>query len=196
MEDDIRPGRLLVATPMLEDPNFRRSVVLVVDHGPEEGTVGVVLNRPTEVAVSRILPPWARLAEGNGVAGLDVVFQGGPVALDSALALAHVPGTGEPLGWRPLEGIPAVARVGLVDLDSPPALLADCAAEFRVFAGYAGWARDQLRAEIEEDAWLVVSGQTADVFSTEPKELWRSVLRRQGGELAFLATFPDDPALN
>ncbi|WP_123668860.1 YqgE/AlgH family protein [Actinocorallia herbida] len=192
MDDDIRPGRLLVATPMLEDPNFRRSVVLVVDHGPEDGTVGVVLNRPTEVRVGRILPPWAELAGG----GEDVVFQGGPVALDSALALAHVPGTGEPLGWRPLEGIPAVARVGLVDLDSPPALLADSAAQFRVFAGYAGWGRDQLKSEIAEDAWLVVSGQTADVFSAEPAELWRRVLHRQGGELAFLATFPDDPTLN
>ncbi|WP_460306566.1 YqgE/AlgH family protein [Actinocorallia aurea] len=193
MDDDIRPGRLLVATPMLEDPNFRRSVVLVVDHGLEEGTVGVVLNRPTEVEVGRILPPWAALT-GDG--GADVVFQGGPVAIDSALALAHVPGTAEPLGWRPLDGIPALARVGLVDLDTPPALLAGSAAQFRVFAGYAGWGRDQLAAEIAEDAWLVVAGQTADVFSAEPERLWRHVLRRQGGELAFLATYPDDPTMN
>ncbi|MCD0451377.1 YqgE/AlgH family protein [Actinocorallia sp. API 0066] len=191
MHDDIRPGRLLVATPMLEDPNFRRSVVLVVDHGQEEGTLGVVLNRPTEVEVGRILPPWANLASGPGV-----VFQGGPVALDSALALAHVPGTGEPLGWRPLDGIPAVARVGLVDLDSPPALLEASAAQFRVFAGYAGWGRGQLRSEIDEDSWFVVSAEPGDVFSTAPEDLWRAVLRRQGGELAFLATFPDDPTLN
>lgn len=191
MEDDIRPGRLLVATPILEDPNFRRSVVLVVDHGPEEGTLGVVLNRPTEVAVGQILPPWAALASGP-----DVVFQGGPVGLDSALALAHLPGTDEPLGWRALDGIPAVARVGLVDLDSPPSLLAEDIDLFRVFAGYAGWGPGQLRSEITEGTWYVLTAELGDVFAESPERLWQSVLRRQGGDLAFVATYPEDPSLN
>ncbi len=190
-EDDIRPGRLLVATPILEDPNFRRSVVLVVDHGPEEGTLGVVLNRPTEVAVERVLPSWAALASGP-----DVVFQGGPVELDSPLALAHLPGTGEPLGWRALDGVPAVARLGLVDLDGPPALLADGITGFRVFVGYAGWGPGQLRSEIAEGTWYVLTAEPADVFAAAPERLWQSVLRRQGGDLAFVATYPEDPSLN
>ncbi|WP_106398627.1 YqgE/AlgH family protein [Actinocorallia populi] len=190
-EDDIRPGRLLVATPTLEDPNFRRGVVLVVDHDPGEATLGVVLNRPTEVAVGQILPAWAGLADCP-----DVVFQGGPVGLDSALALAHLPGTGEPLGWRALDGVPALARIGLVDLDGPPELLAGELASFRVFAGYAGWGADQLRSELAEGTWYVLAAEPADVFTAAPERLWQAVLRRQGGDLAFVATYPEDPSLN
>ncbi|HEU5159103.1 MAG TPA: YqgE/AlgH family protein [Streptosporangiaceae bacterium] len=191
MDDGIVVGGLLVATPLLDDPNFRRGVVLVVEHDPGEGTLGVVLNRPTEVPVDRVLPPWATL-----VTGPSVVFQGGPVALDSALALARVPGAGDPLGWRALDGIPAGSRLGLVDLDAPPEVLAAEVTELRVFAGYAGWGAGQLRSEIEEGAWFVLPGEPHDVFIDDPEQLWRQVLRRQGGELAIVATFPDDPSLN
>ncbi|MCO5971527.1 YqgE/AlgH family protein [Actinoallomurus soli] len=191
MDDGISTGRLLVATPQLTDPNFRRSVVLVVEHEPEGGTLGVVLNRPTQVPVDQVLPPWSEL-----VTGPSVVFQGGPVALDSALALAQVPGTDEPLGWRALNGSPAVARVGLVDLDVPPEILAPEVARLRVFAGYAGWGTGQLQSEIDEGAWYVLSAESGDVFAEEPDGLWPAVLRRQGGELAFVATFPEDPSLN
>ncbi|GAA4634995.1 YqgE/AlgH family protein [Actinoallomurus vinaceus] len=191
MDDGISTGRLLVATPQLVDPNFRRSVVLIVEHEPEGGTLGVVLNRPTEVPVDQVLPPWSEL-----VTGPSVVFQGGPVALDSALALAHVPGTDEPLGWRALNGSPAVARVGLVDLDVPPEIIAPEVVRFRVFAGYAGWGTGQLRSEIEDGAWYVLPAESGDVFAEDPDGLWPAVLRRQGGELAFVATFPEDPSLN
>lgn len=191
MDDGITAGRLLVATPQLADPNFRRTVVLIVEHEAEAGTLGVVLNRPTEVPVDRVLPPWSRL-----VTGPSVLFQGGPVALDSALALAQVPGTDEPLGWRALNGAPAVARVGLVDLDAPPELLAPEVARLRVFAGYAGWAAGQLASEVAEGAWYVVPAETGDVFMEDPERLWPVVLRRQGGELAFVSTFPEDPSLN
>ena len=182
MDDGIIAGRLLVATPQLADPNFRRSVVLVVEHEVEDGTLGVVLNRPTEVPVDRVLPPWSEL-----VTGPSVVFQGGPVALDSALALAHIPGTDEPLGWRALSGSPAVARVGLVDLDAPPELLAPEVTRLRVFAGYAGWGAGQLRSEIEEGAWYVVPAQSGDVFMDDAGPAvagrpapprWRSGVRR------------------
>ena len=98
MEDDLS-GRLLVATPLLGDPNFRRTVVLVVEDEPEEGTLGVVLNRPTEVPVGQVLESWTEL-----VTGPSVVFRGGPVAPNSALALAIVPGDEEPVGWRALDG--------------------------------------------------------------------------------------------
>lgn len=191
MDDGITAGRLLVATPKLADPNFHRSVVLLVEHEDEEGTLGVVLNRPTEVPVGQILASWSEL-----VTGPSVVFQGGPVALDSALALARVPGTGEPLGWRSLGGSPAVARVGLVDLDAPPELFDGEIERLRVFAGYAGWGAGQLRSEIEDGAWYLVSAESGDAFIEDPERLWPEVLRRQGGDLAFVATFPDDPSLN
>src|SRR4051794_40381232 len=113
MTDAHLVGRLLVATPLLGDPTFRRTVVLVLDHD-EDGSLGVVINRPTAVNVDEILPVWQPYTAVPGV-----VFQGGPVALDSALALATVPGETEPLGWRRVSG-----GLGLIDLDAPPELLA------------------------------------------------------------------------
>jgi putative transcriptional regulator len=191
MGPDPKAGRLLVATPLLGDPNFRRSVVLVVEHEETEGTLGVVLNKPTEIPVGRVLEQWTELATEPSV-----MFRGGPVQPDSALALALIPGTDEPIGWRALDGTPALARLGLLDLDTPPRLLAPAINQLRVYAGYAGWSPGQLQSEIDEGAWLVVHGEPGDVFAAEPEELWRTILRRQEGETAFLATYPEDPSLN
>ncbi|QHC29719.1 MULTISPECIES: YqgE/AlgH family protein [unclassified Streptomyces] len=182
-------GRLLVATPALADPNFDRAVVLLLDHD-EEGSLGVVLNRPTPVGVGDILADWAELTGEPGV-----VFQGGPVSLDSALGVAVIPGgaNGEraPLGWRRVHG-----AIGLVDLEAPPELLAPAVGSLRIFAGYAGWGPGQLEEELAEGAWYVVESEPGDVSSPEPERLWREVLRRQRSELAMVATYPDDPSLN
>jgi len=178
-------GRLLVASPALTDPNFERTVVLLLDHNAE-GALGVVINRPTPVDVTEVLPPWSPLATEPGV-----VFQGGPVALDSALALAAVPGGGEPMGWRRVHG-----AVGLVDLDAPPELLAGELGSLRIFAGYAGWGPGQLEREMDEGAWYVIESEPGDAFSPQPERLWRAVLRRQRSEIALVATYPDDPSMN
>jgi putative transcriptional regulator len=191
MGSDPKAGRLLVATPLLEDQNFRRAVVLIVEHEAEQGTLGVVLNRPTAVGVGQVLEEWTELATEPSV-----VFRGGPVAQNSALALALIPGRDEPAGWRALDGAPALARLGLLDLDTPPRLLASGISSLRVYAGYAGWSPGQLEAEISEGAWYVLTAQPGDVFAAQPEQLWRRVLRRQEGDLAFVATYPDDPALN
>ncbi|GII91302.1 YqgE/AlgH family protein [Sinosporangium siamense] len=192
MVEAIYVGGLLVATPRLDDPNFRRSVVLILEHDRSGGTLGVVLNRPSEISVMQVLPVWDDLVTGPAV-----LFQGGPVQTDSALALAAVPSGGEPLGWRRLHaGAPAVSRLGTVDLDAPPEILAGEIAQMRIFAGYAGWTSGQLEGEIREGAWYVVEADPADTFHDNPGSLWRSVLRRQPGELAFVATCPDDPTLN
>ena len=189
--EEVRAGRLLVATPLLGDPNFRRTVVLVVEDEPEEGTLGVVLNRPTKVPVGRVLEPWTELASDPSV-----VFKGGPVAPNSALGLASVPGTEEPVGWRALDSTLLRSRIGLLDLDTPPNVLAPAIRSLRVYAGYAGWSPGQLKQEIDEGAWHVVSAEPGGVFAADADLLWRSVLRRQEGDVAFLATYPDDPGLN
>jgi putative transcriptional regulator len=183
-------GRLLVATPALGDPNFDRAVVLLLDHDAD-GALGIVINRPTQVAVGEILPPWSTYASEPGV-----VFQGGPVSADSALGLASLArveerDNREPLGFRRLyDGI------GLIDLDAPPEVLVGEMASLRIFAGYAGWASGQLESEIGEGAWYVVAAEPADPFSFHPDQLWRNVLRRQGGDLALVATYPEDPTMN
>ncbi|WP_172384443.1 MULTISPECIES: YqgE/AlgH family protein [unclassified Streptomyces] len=190
-------GRLLVATPALSDPNFDRAVVLLLDHD-EEGSLGVVLNRPTPVGVGDILEGWGELAGAPGV-----VFQGGPVSLDSALGVAVIPGDegavrsrrrpsrDDPIGFRRVHG-----AIGLVDLEAPPELLAAALGSLRIFAGYAGWGPGQLEDELVEGAWYVVESEPGDVSSPDPERLWRSVLRRQRSELAMVATYPDDPSLN
>lgn len=181
------PGRLLVATAALVDPNFSRSVVLLLDHD-EDGSLGVVLNRPSPVPVRSVLPAW-----GDSAGEPAVLFEGGPVSPDAALAVACVPDLGgtEPLGFRRLFG-----TVGIVDLDTPVEVLAPAVTDLRVFAGYAGWGAGQLEGEIEEGSWVVVDSTVHDVFSATPGSLWSEVLRRQPGELAWLSTRPADPTQN
>jgi putative transcriptional regulator len=204
-------GDLLVATPALLDPNFERTVVLVLDVD-EDGALGVVLNRPSTVPVSEILPDWGDLAGAP-----DVLFQGGPVSTDSALAVAASPPvsagpdpaasvTGprsdpvtaagpaaitEPVGFRRLYD-----DVGIVDLDTPTPLIGPALSRLRIFAGYAGWGVDQLAAEIHEGSWYVVPSVPDDLFSVQPLDLWKRVLRRQPGELAWMSTRPADPTMN
>ena len=180
-------GRLLVASPILLDPNFARTVVLLLDHD-DEGTLGVVLNRPTTVLVASVLPGWADTVDDP-----PVLFDGGPVSGDSALAVACVPeADGEdPVGFRRLFG-----PTGMVDLDTPLEVLAPAMTRMRIFAGYAGWGGGQLEAEIEEGSWYVVAAETADIFAESPGDLWGAVLRRQRGPLAWVATMPADPTRN
>jgi putative transcriptional regulator len=184
---DLMTGRLLVATPKLDDPNFARTVVLLLDHD-EDGALGVIISRPTTVPVADVLPAWSEL-----VTGPDVLFSGGPVATDSALAVAVLDGYEDdaPVGWRPL-----YPGAGLVDLDAPPELLAGVLTGMRVFAGYAGWGPGQLENEVAEGAWYVVPAETDDLLCADAETLWRRVLRRQPGELAFVHTCPLDPTQN
>jgi putative transcriptional regulator len=179
-------GRLLVASPTLEDANFRRTVILMLDHG-DDGALGLVVNKPMEVDVSSVLPAWQPYTTAPGR-----LFQGGPVQLDSALGLVAMPGqSAEAVGVRLLIG-----SIGLVDLDAPPEVIASGLAGLRIFAGYAGWAAGQLEGEISEGAWYVVDAEPRDAFTDYPERLWREVLRRQRGRLAMVSTFPDDPSLN
>jgi putative transcriptional regulator len=179
-------GRLLVATPALRDPNFERTVVLLVAH-EEGGALGVVLNRATEVSVSDVLGPWGSLANEPAV-----VFEGGPVQPEAAICLARVrTGSGELTGFNRVAG-----AVGTVDLSADPDALRADVVGVRVFAGYAGWGPGQLEAEIETGSWFVFDALPGDAFAGRPDDLWPMVLRRQGGLMAAVAHFPADPTLN
>jgi putative transcriptional regulator len=179
-------GRLLVATALIDEPVFRRSVILVLEQN-DDGAMGLVLNRPMDVGVDAVLPLWQ-----PHVTDPPRLFRGGPVGTDTALGMVAVPGDGpEPTGVRRL-----FASIGLVDLDVPPHDVLGGIAGLRIFAGYAGWAAGQLERELTEGAWYVVSVEARDPFTDLPDDLWRAVLRRQRGELAFMATYPDDPSAN
>jgi putative transcriptional regulator len=180
-------GQLLVATPALRDPNFERTVVLLVAH-EETGALGVVLNRATEVPVAEVLGPWGTLAREPSV-----VFEGGPVQPESAICIARTrPGASPPRrSFHRVSGV-----VGTVDLSGDPDTLRETVEGVRVFAGYAGWSPGQLEAEISTGSWFVFDALPGDAFVARPDDLWSMVLRRQGGLTAAVALYPSDPALN
>lgn len=183
-------GRLLVAVPreadeVGEDDIFDRSVVLLLDHS-SEGAHGIVLNRPLDAGVDAVLPGWQEHVTTPGH-----LFQGGPVGLDSALGLVSMPGEVETIGLKRL-----FRGVGLVDLDAPPLVVVPEIAALRIYAGHSGWAAGQLEAELRDGHWFVVDAEAADPFSTQPEQLWETVLRRNGGAAAWAVTFPDDLSMN
>lgn len=177
-------GMLLVATPPLDDPNFDRSVIYMMEHSAD-GAVGLVLNRPTEEDTIDGLDRWMELAVPPAV-----VFDGGPVQLDALIALAEVQRPQED-AWSPI-----LPDLGSVDLARDPVDVAEGIGRVRVFRGYAGWAPGQLDVELEAGAWMVLEAQRDDVFNESPERLWRDVLRRQRGRVAWLANAPDDLSMN
>jgi putative transcriptional regulator len=166
-------GKLLVATPLLGDPNFERTVVLLLEHS-DEGAAGVVLNRPTDMTLLGHLPGWEDHAAAPGV-----VFVGGPVSPNGVICLAVASGEIEAVDPTVLPEDVGVTVDGV-----------------RVFAGYAGWGGGQLEGEIAEGAWFVVDADPGDAMSSRPNDLWRAVLRRQSGRVRLFANYPDDVALN
>ncbi|MDQ3569882.1 MAG: YqgE/AlgH family protein [Actinomycetota bacterium] len=178
-------GRLLVATPALQEPTFDRVVILMLEHGGE-GALGLVLNRPSELELAGPVPDWEPFA-----AHPPVVFFGGPVGVGSAICLARTASDDDTDAWTPLFG-----GLGALDIGKSPQDIGQPIEAIRVFSGHAGWAAEQLEGEIASGAWFVVDAHPDDALSEQPLELWRRVLGRQPGRLALYATFPPDPALN
>jgi putative transcriptional regulator len=177
-------GHLVVAMPPLIDEHFDRTVVLLLEHS-DSGALGVVLNRPGERRVATVLEQWSDATPPA------VVFEGGPVETDSVIGLALADDATEHPGWAPaFDGIGTIDLAMLPD-ERPPDLRG-----LRLFAGYAGWAADQLEQELAAGAWAVADFVTDDAFGPEPASLWRAVLRRQGGHLSWMANYPDEPACN
>jgi putative transcriptional regulator len=177
-------GQLLIASPSIHDPNFRRTVVYMTEHG-EEGAMGLVLNRAAETTVGEAVPDLAWLADEDAV-----VHVGGPVSPQSVVVLAEFE--------EPEQSALIVdSDLGFVPAEvDDTAALAEALGRRRVFAGHAGWGPGQLEAEMEEESWIVEPALREDVFTADPEELWSHVLRRKGHEYALLSTMPMDPSLN
>jgi putative transcriptional regulator len=175
-------GQLLIAGGGLFDPNFRQTVVLVVEHNPE-GALGVVLNRPSTLTVEQAAPAL------SGVTARDErLYVGGPVQPQAAVILAQFehPDLATQLIFDSIGVIGDESE----DLGSPGLL------RKRIFAGYAGWAEGQLDGELESGDWILESAQPEDVFTDRPEELWSRILKRKGGRHALLAHMPFDPSTN
>src|SRR3954463_15372021 len=174
-------GKLLVSSPALVDPNFRRTVVLMTHHD-EDGAVGLVLSRPSELRIDEAGPDLGELPFAD-----DVVYLGGPVQPEAVVVLAELTEPAEEL--EPIVGSVVSIPPGLEPAELP-------ASRVRVFAGYSGWGPGQLEAELEEPAWIIAPAEAEDVFTSDPDELWRRVLHRKGGKFSLIATMPYAPTLN
>src|SRR3569832_204805 len=167
--------------PMLNDPNFRQTVVLLCEYG-SEGALGVVVNRPTEVPVSTLIDDFPNLA------GTERVFAGGLVVLYGLLILCRGTSEENPI----VEGV-FVAK-DLESLKTPGALGPD--GEVRCYLGYAGWSPGQLETEVASGAWQMLPADSTLFFFAYPAALWPLLMRRLGPVGAFYATLPPYPNLN
>ncbi|MFN8151870.1 MAG: YqgE/AlgH family protein [Solirubrobacterales bacterium] len=175
-------GKLLVASPALEDPNFNRTVVLITEHGPD-GAMGIVLNRPADTEVGEVLPELAEIASE------EPIFVGGPVQPDSLVVLGEF-NDPDKAAWI------VVADVGLVSASTDLDELPSAVRRGRVYAGFSGWGPGQLESELSEDAWIIEPPIPPELFPDDPESLWSAVLERKGGQYALVARMPEDPSLN
>ncbi len=183
-------GRLLVATPSLSD-FFDRAVVLVLQHD-DDGTQGLVLNKPLDARVDAVLPQWHQ-----HVTEPARLFQGGPVGMDSALGLVQMPTPTSADSMPTVVGVNVLGGgVGLVDLDAPAEVVIPQVRCLRVYVGYAGWTPGQLADEIDDGAWHVVDADRRDAFRPDVGTLWREVLMRQRNKVSWLATYTENPEHN
>ena len=174
-------GKLLVSSPSLVDPNFRKTVVLVAHHD-DDGAMGLVLSRPSTVSAVDAVPLLEGLPGSD-----DPVFVGGPVQPEAFMVLAEFEDVDE-------AAAPIMNGLGFMPADTAPDDLS--IKRMRLFAGYSGWGAGQLEAELAEPSWIVVDAETDDAFAEDPDELWRAVLHRKGGPFSLMENMPFDPGLN
>jgi len=182
MAVDSLEGKLLIASPALLDPNFKRTVVLVTEH-TGEGAAGLVLNRPSASPVSELVPQLEPLVDDG-----EQVFVGGPVQPNAVLVLGEFVDPDE-------AAVPLFGSLGFPALDDPEEVV-PVTTRRRVFAGYAGWGAGQLEDELARDDWIVEPVQADDPFTEVPEKLWADVLRRKGGVYELVARMPEDPSVN
>lgn len=180
---DSARGQLLVAGPGLIDPNFWRTVVLVIEHS-EEGALGLVLNRPSETTAGDAVPELEDVVELS-----EPLFVGGPVQPSSVIVLAEFEDASD-------AALIAFDDVGVLATGIEPELLGTGVRAGRAFVGHSGWGPGQLDSELERGDWILEPARREDAFTAAPGELWVEVLTRKGGSYALIARMPPDPSLN
>ncbi len=176
-------GQLLIARPTLVDPNFWRTVVLVIEHS-DDGALGLVLNRPSETTVGEAVPQLEELVDPDAQ-----LFIGGPVQPSAVIVLAEFEDAGE-------AALIAFDDIGVLGTGSGTEQPAGGVRTGRAFVGHAGWGPGQLDSELERGDWILDPARREDAFCAAPLELWSEVLTRKGGSYALVARMPPDPSVN
>lgn len=179
----LETGKLLIAEPFLSDPNFARSVILLCEHS-DEGSVGFILNKSTELTLGDLLPEL--------YTPLLKVYQGGPVQLDTLHMLHRMPasfGGNEIYPGVFWGGSYEALQDAVVNNEYQPM-------DLRLFVGYAGWSAGQLKKELDEGSWIVTDLAEDLLFETEPEIVWKQAIKALGEQYAYLANLPINPQLN
>ncbi len=184
---DSARGQLLIAGPTLLDPNFWRTVVLVVEH-TDDGALGLVLNRPSETTVAEAVGEAVGQLE-ELVDPADQLYVGGPVQPSAVIVLAEFEDPTD-------AALIAFDDIGVLAAGPEPEETGPGVRAARAFVGHSGWGPGQLDAELERGDWILEPAQRADAFAEEPGELWSEVLTRKGGSYALIARMPPDPSVN
>lgn len=181
-----RVASLLISEPFMLDPNFQRSVVLLCEHDPTEGTVGYVLNQPASIQLKDVIED---LAEAEFP-----LFFGGPVAQESLHFIHKCPDKlnsgidlGNGLYWGGnFESLRILIGNGDITQD-----------EIKFFIGYSGWSPGQLDSELQENSWVVANEYNPDItFGHDIENLWKEVIISLGPKYAHIANFPQNPLWN
>jgi putative transcriptional regulator len=181
---DPQKGRLLLSEPYLADPNFERTVILLTEHN-EEGSVGFILNKPSESHVSEVM---------DDLRGMDAqIYIGGPVQQDT-LHFIHRYGDLEDaielengIYW----GGNFEQLLTLIDNQKLSVT------EIKFFLGYSGWSPDQLQEELTLNSWIVSDRVSQElIFETLPDQMWKKALQELGGRFSVYSNYPADPRMN
>ncbi len=181
---ELAPGVLLVAPPMLADPNFWRAVVLLCEH-TDEGSFGLILNRHVSLEMTDVVEELASYSAP--------IHIGGPVQVNT-LHFLHRLGDDLYGGVNLFDDVfwgGEFEQLQEIVADGSPGLEG-----LRFYLGYAGWTTEQLEEEVDAGGWIITRPDVDLVFTDDPANLWRKTLRRMGGEYSVLANFPDDPRMN
>jgi putative transcriptional regulator len=186
MEAPLTKGVFLVAAPSLRDPNFRQSVVLLCEHGPE-GALGVVVNRPTAMSISEALPQ-VPILEGSS----HVLYAGGPVQTNQVMLLYR----GDQLPENSHHVFDGVCLGGDMNMVERILTAAGTTESFRAYIGYSGWGPGQLENEMKTGSWITLPADPALLFEKDPSRVWGEILLSLGEEYRLYAEMPFDPSYN
>jgi putative transcriptional regulator len=186
MDVQLRKGMFLVAAPSLRDPNFRQAVVLLCEHG-SEGALGVIVNRPTAMSISEVLPQIPVL-EGSK----HVLYAGGPVQPNQIMLLYR----GESIPENAHHVFDGVCLGGDLNLVERILTKADGREAFRAYLGYSGWGPGQLEGEMKTGSWILMPAHPKWVFETDPTSVWRELVWALGDPYRVYADMPFDPSCN
>lgn len=180
-------GDLLIAEPLLDEPYFKRSVVVLLDDDPDGGQIGLVLNRSTPVNLQDLFPDWKSASKIR-------VYCGGPVEADRLFMLHSLPER-FPDSMEISPGLYVGAKlddvIDYINNESPTG------EGIRFFLGYSGWTKGQLTSEILRNTWaLCAAPQAKDLLIGAEDEYWRKSVERLGKKYRSWLIVPSDPSYN